>query len=184
MEDAQIIALYFDRDEAAITETQRRFEPLLQSIAANILQDPEDCRECVNDAYYKAWNAIPPNRPQSLSAYLGRIVRNTALDRYKAMKTARRGGHMELLLGELEDCIPDAGGVEGRIDASELLDAINRFLRTLPKKDRVLFVRRYWYAVPLDRLAKEMGMRPNSAASTLFRIRKKLKAFLEKEAVL
>lgn len=184
MEDSQIIALYFSRDESAISETQRKFGAFLQKIARSILKSPEDCSECVNDAYYKAWNSIPPNRPENLSAYLGRIVRNTALDRYKTMTADRRNDHMVVLLGELEDCVPARSNIEQQMDADALSEAISRFLRTLSKSDRILFVRRYWYGLPVEQLAKEAGIRQGTAASTLFRIRKKLRTFLEKEAVL
>lgn len=106
MEDAAIVALYWNRDEAAIAETQRKYGSYCQAIAQNILSSREDAEECVSDAWNAAWNAMPPQRPGSLSAFLGRIVRNLSISRWRRDRAQKRYAGLEVLLSELEDCLP------------------------------------------------------------------------------
>lgn len=180
MEDSEIVALYWARDEAAIEETQRKYGPLCRSLAKSILQADEDAEECVNDALHHAWNAIPPQRPDRLGAWLGKVTRNLALNLWDKNRAQKRYGGIEALLDELADCVPAPGGVERELEGQELSAAIDRWLRALPREDRVLFLRRYWYGAELRELAVERGVSPNRLAQKMLRLRRSLKNTLEK----
>lgn len=181
MEDAQIIELYVQRDEAAISETKAKYGAYCQGVALNILSMQEDADECVNDAYLQAWNAIPPQRPDRLGAWLGRIVRNNAFNLWKKNRRQKRYAGMEQLLSELEDCIPSPLTVERKIEEQELTEAVNAWLASLPKSDRVLFVRRYWLGEAVNALAQETGASPSELAKRMYRLRQHLKSTLEQE---
>lgn len=183
MEDPQIIELYWRRDERAIAETQKKYGPFCLRLARNILSSQQDAEECVSDACYQAWNAIPPLRPVSLRAWLGRVVRNLSLNRWNQNRAGKRYSGMETLLSELTDCIPSPDTVERTLEAEELGQAIGRWLRALSKEDRVLFVRRYWYGAPLKELARERGETPNRLAQRMYRLRGGLKQALEQEGI-
>ena len=181
MEDSQIVELYWRRDEAAIGETERKYGALCRGVARNILGVDEDAEECVNDALHQAWNAIPPQRPDRLGAWLGKVTRNLALNLWSKNRAQKRYAGMTALLSELEDCVPATGGVERELEEQELSAAIDGWLRSLPQADRVLFLRRYWYGVELQALAAERGVSPNRLAQKMFRLRQSLKNALEKE---
>lgn len=183
MEDAGIIELFWQREEAAITETNEKYGRFCHGIAYNILSVHEDAEECVNDTWHKTWTSIPPERPNSLRAWLGRLVRNLSLDRWRKSRAKKRYNGMETLLSELEDCIPAPVTVESYIEGRELSVTIDRWLDTQKKQDRVLFVRRYWSGVPVKSLAGEMGIAPSKAAKQLYNLRLSLKSFLEKEEI-
>ena len=179
MEDSKIIQLYWDRDEAAIPATSEKYGTYCTSIARNILKNEEDTEECVNDTYFKTWNAIPPERPSVLSAFLGRITRNLSFNRYKLLHTQKRGGgEVPLMLSELGDCVSGRESVEQEIDRKELLAEINLFLAGLTKEKRQMFVRRYWYAEGIGEIAKRFGVSEGSVTMTLKRVRKQLKEVL------
>lgn len=181
MEDQQIVDLYFARSESAITETDRKYGRYCHSIAYNILEDHEDVKEIVNDTYLKAWNTIPPNRPDPLKPYVGMISRHLSLDRYEEYHTQKRGGQVPLVLEELAECIPDNDSQEDIGESVALKDALARFIRSLPDKTQRIFLRRYWYASSVAEIAEEYGMRENSVNVLLHRTRKKLKDHLQKE---
>lgn len=181
MEDSQIVELYWRRDEAAIGETERKYGALCRGVARNILGTDEDAEECVNDALHQAWNAIPPQRPDRLGAWLGRVTRNLALNLWSKNRARKRYAGMTALLDELADCVPAPVSVERELEGQELSAAIDRWLRSLPRGDRVLFLRRYWYGVELRELAAERGVSPNRLAQKMFRLRQSLKNALEKE---
>ena len=181
MEDQQILDLYFARSESAITETDRKYGRYCHSIAYNILEDHEDSKEIVNDTYLKAWNTIPPNRPEPLKPYVGMISRHLSLDRYEEYHTQKRGGQVPLVLEELAECIPDNDSREDIGESVSLKDALARFIRSLPDKTQRIFLRRYWYASSVAEIAEEYGMRENSVNVLLHRTRKKLKDHLQKE---
>ncbi len=181
MEDSEIVELYRQRDEAAIRETERKYGALCRSVAWNILGSAEDVEECVNDALHQVWNAIPPQRPDRLGAWLGKVTRNLALNLWSKNHAQKRYAGMEALLSELEDCIPAPGGVERELEDKELSAVIDGWLRNLGREDRVLFLRRYWYGVELQELAEERGTSPNRLAQKMFRLRRSLKQTLEKE---
>lgn len=183
MQDSEIVALYWRRDEAAIAETGRKYGAYCFRIAKNILTAKEDAEECVNDAYCRVWSAIPPERPEHLGAWLGRVVRNLALNRWQQAHAQKRSAGVAALLSELEDCIPSPQDVETALDGRELGRHIDAWLRSLPREDRILFVRRYWYGVPLNALAKEHRSTPGRLAQRMYRLRRALKAELEKEGI-
>ena len=184
MKDNEIIELYWNRDEAAIAATAESYGNYCYSIAYNILQSPEDAQECVNDTYWKAWLSIPPQRPNRLATYLGKITRNLSLDRLKRLNAQKRGkGQAELALQELEGCIPTANGLDQIVDEIVLTNAINRFLRQQPRLERNIFVGRYWHLYSIADLAQAYGMRESKVASLLLRMRNRLKTYLEKEGI-
>ena len=183
MQDSEIIALYWQRDEAAIAETSRKYGAYCFRIAANILTAKEDAEECVNDAYHRAWNAIPPERPEHLGAWLGRVVRNVALGRWQHAHARKRNRGMTTLLSELEECIPSPQNVETALDEQELGERISIWLRSLPQEDRILFVRRYWVLDEIAELARRTGRSEGAVRTTLARMRRKLRDEMQKEGI-
>ena len=182
MEDSKIIALYNQREESAITETNLKYGAYCLSIATNILHSFLDSEECVNDTWLRAWNAIPPEQPKSLRAFLGRITRNLAFDRYRSQNTEQRGGNaITLALEELAECIPANDSVEEQVELRALGESIDRFLATLSVRDRNIFLCRYYYTYSTAEIGKQFGMRENYLRNLLSRLRGKLKKHLEKE---
>lgn len=185
MEDKDILALYRARSEDAVAATEEKYGGLCRSVAQNILPSGEDAEECVNDAWLSAWNSIPPQQPDNLSAYLARLTRNAALDRFRHEHAGKRGaGEVPAALDELEECIPGRGGVEEALDARDLTAAIEKFLRAQPPLQRNMFLRRYWYLCPVGEIARDWGMTRSRAASILHRTRSALKRYLEQEGFL
>lgn len=185
MKDTEIIDLYFARKEQAIIETQKSYGNYCYSIAFHVLHLKEDSEECVNDTWMRAWNSIPPNRPQRLALFLGTITRNLSFDRWKQKNALKRGnGEMEATLDELAECIPDRSNTEEIVEARQLQESINEFLKTLQERERNIFLRRYWYAEEYGEIAEKYGYNLNTVKTTLFRVRGKLKAYLEKEGVI
>jgi RNA polymerase sigma-70 factor (ECF subfamily) len=182
MTDEKIVELYWERSEEAIKETDKQYGRYFHYIAKEILQDEEDAKEIVNDTYLKAWNSIPPERPNPLKAFLGRITRQLSLNRLEQNKAQKRGGGQYLLaLDELAECIPDGSGSEDLASNIDLTDAINRFLRSLPIEQRRVFIKRYWYMSSITDTATSFGMSESKVTSILFRVRNKLKEHLTKE---
>ncbi|MCL2070790.1 MAG: sigma-70 family RNA polymerase sigma factor [Oscillospiraceae bacterium] len=181
MDDIKIIELYENRDQQAVVESQIKYGKLLYSISYGVLSNRMDSEECVNDTYLNTWNSIPPQKPQNLMAYLGRIVRNLSIDKWHKERSKKRGGGY--LLTELSDCIPSGSSVEGAIENNKLSEVIEKWLNSLPQDERVLFMRRYWFGESLDSLAKETETPANNLAVRIFRLRKKLKLTLEKEGI-
>ncbi|MCM1299415.1 MAG: sigma-70 family RNA polymerase sigma factor, partial [[Eubacterium] siraeum] len=141
MVDGEIVELFWQRSENAITSAAERYQSYLTTIAYNILGSKEDAEECVNEAYLKAWNAIPPARPKLLAPFLGKIVKNFALTRLRADSAQKRGGgEKDLIFEELAECIPDSGSVEEQAESKELEQVINAFLKSLSKKNRIIFM--------------------------------------------
>ncbi len=181
MDDSQIIALYHQRKEQAIAETDAKYGSLCRRIAANILDSREDAEECVNDTYHSAWRQMPPQWPRSLQAFLGRITRNLSISRFRANHAQKRYSNLEIMLSELDDCIPDSTDVEQIVDGRQLSSLLSHWLDTLPTEERNLFIRRYWYGDSLQTLA--IGCTPKQLAQRMYRLRKQLKTFLEAEGV-
>ncbi len=183
MEDTHIVALFLKRDECAIRETDRQYRAYLMHIARHILCSRQDAEECVNDTYLRAWNAIPPHEPTRLSAFLGKITRRLALDRYAARTADKRGGNtIPVLLDELQDCLPDPTS-DIVTDTLVLRDALNRFLRHLSPESRRIFVRRYWYCDSVRDIAQAFGGSESRIKMNLLRTRRELKLFLESEEI-
>lgn len=183
MEDKQIIELYFKRSEQAIGATAEKYGRYCRTIAYNILRNSEDAEECESDTYMAAWNSIPPAKPQILSAFLGTITRNFALDRYAYYKAAKRNREMSVLLSELEECLPAKNTTEDAFAAGKLAEMIGDFLKTLKQEARIVFVRRYWYADSVRAIATGCHISEGKVKSILFRTRKKLAAYLEERGV-
>lgn len=182
MDDSEIVQLFWDRNETALSATESKHGDRCRAVAQNILGSREDAEECVNDSYLKLWEQIPPNRPQALGAFLCKIVRYTAIDMLKAKHADKRGnGKISLAFDELEECIPDKSSVENTYDAKELLESISEFLKHEPARERRIFILRYWYACELSEIAKHFGARKNTVSVILNRTRKKLREYLEKE---
>lgn len=184
MEDIQIVQLFFDRSEEAINALSEKFGRYCSSIARNILGNAADAEECVNDTLLRVWNSIPPKRPESLKAYVGRITRNLALDAYDKRITVKRGGgQVALALDELGELIGKENDPLEHIAAEELSELINNFLATLPEDKRILFMKRYWYLESVRDIAIDLGMTESNVKTTLFRIRGQLKEALAQEGV-
>lgn len=183
MTDEQIIALYWTRDEQAIAATDGAYGKLCRSVSYNIVNDWEDAEECTNDTWHRAWDTMPPQRPSSLRAYLCRIVRNLSIDRWRAKKSQKRGEGLDVLLEELEACLPGAPSAEEEVEGLLLKAVLEDWLDSLPRADRVLFLRRYWYGDRVDELARCRGTTPNQTSQRLLKLRRALKKKLEQEGV-
>ena len=182
MDDQSIVALYWDRSEQAIAETDRKYGAYCYSIAYHALANSEDAEESVSDTYMAAWNQLPPHRPSILATFLGKITRRISINRWKAKNTAKRGGgQITLTLEELDDCVDGTQDIEASSDARELSACLNRFLDSLPKAERDIFLRRYWFFDPIAAIAESYGFTQSKVTSMLHRMRGKLRKQLEKE---
>ena len=181
MQDAQILDLYFDRDERAIEETDKKYGDYCHAIAMNILRSREDSQECVNDTWLKAWNAIPPQRPKLFQQFLAKITRHLSFDRYRTDHAQKRGGgEMPLVLEELHACV-GSGDPATEMEFEELKSQIREFLQGLPERDRGIFLRRYFYVEEIPAIARRYMLRQSNVRLILSRTRQKLKDHLQKE---
>ena len=184
MEDTQIVALFFSRSEEAISETSRKYGRYLKAIACTILPNSEDAEEILNDVYLAAWNSIPPKSPPVLKCYLSRIVRNLCFKKIEYLTAAKRGGNADMLLSELEECIPDTSkDMDHALEARELGRYLNQFIGTLKEGDRKLFLARYYYAMTAPQLAEQYGCSVRQVKYRLEKMRNKLKGYLQEEGV-
>lgn len=183
MKDSDILDLYFARDERAIKETDKKYGRYCRTIAYNVFANDEDAEETVNDAYFGVWNCVPPQKPNIFSSFLGKITRNLALKKQREKAAQKRGGNTETVLLELCDCVPSGSNVEKELEAKELSAVIDSFLREIPEKERIVFMRRYWYMDSVSDICRVMGMREGSVRVMLSRTRKKLAERLAKEGV-
>ena len=182
MDDTQIIDLYWDRDQGAITATAGKYGSFLHALSWNILRSHHDAEECVNDTYFRAWNAMPPQRPAILSAFLGKVTRNLALNRYKARSAQKRQGDaFALSLEELDDCAPALSSPDDEAMAAELGQSISAFLRTQSEEVRSMFILRYFYCDSIEEISARFGCGESRVKTTLLRTRRKLKEHLMKE---
>ena len=177
MDDKKIIELYFKRDEEAIKETSDKYGRLCLYIAKNVLENELDAEECVNDAYLRAWQSIPPTVPKSLGAYLSKITRNLATDKYHSRKAEKRNSSGDVAFLELEAVLCDES--EAPDDEVIMKDCINSFLYSLDKEKRIIFVQRYFYMCSLEEIAKENGIKMINLKVQLYRLREKLKKYLK-----
>lgn len=181
MEDREIVALYFARNEAALTESQRKYGRMLYNLAMSLLHSKEDSEECENDTYLSAWNKIPPERPNFLGAYLLKITRFLSMNVLKKRSAEKRPETVATALEELEECIPDTESVEKALESREIKAAINAFLRSLPADDRYIFVRRYFYSEEVKTIANRLSYSEGKVKTRLFRMRGLLQKRLEGE---
>lgn len=181
MNDVEIVRLYWERDESALRETELKYQNYLMKIAVNILNDREDGREAVNDTYLKAWNAMPPHKPDPLSLFLGRITRQLSIDKWRGKHREKRGGsEYSLSLEELNDC---TGGEtpEESFELTRLASAISEYLRAVSEEKRNVFVWRYYFCEPIKEISERRGVSEEKIKSMLYRMRADLKQYLEKE---
>lgn len=185
MEDEKIVELFFQRSEQALVETKHKYENYCYRIAYNILYNNEDSEECVNDTYMKAWNAIPPTKPVGLCGYLGKITRNLALHVYEKKHRKKRGeGQVEVVFEELKEVLSTKETPEDKVLIDLVTECINQFLRSLPQLQRMVFVGRYWHFESIEEIATHLGITKSKTKSMLYRMRKDLKQYLEKEEIL
>ncbi len=173
MQENRILDLYFARDERAIAVCQRQYGEDCMRLSMSILHSEPDAEECVNDTWLRAWNAIPPRRPSPLRAFLLRITRNLSINRLRYNHSECRDQNLTVALAELEDCIPLP-----EEHSSALAEMLSEFLRTLPERDRLLFMGRYFHALSVEELAQRARMKPNTVSVHLYRTREALRAYL------
>ncbi len=183
MDDCMIIDLFFSRVQSALSETENKYGGFIYAVAFNVLSVKEDAEECVNDTYLKLWNSIPPQRPLNFKAYIGKITRNSAIGIFRRNTAAKRDRGMNVLLSELEDCLPSEIRVEEQLELKYLSDVISDWLKTLEPDLRVLFVKRYWYGESVQSLSEQTKRSPAKVSSQLFSLRKKLKKELAEKGV-
>jgi len=185
MDDQDIVDRFWARSESAIGAVSEKYSRYLRSIASNILGNANDVDEVINDTYHRLWTAIPPNRPENLRAYSGRITRNLALDRVDAQKAGKRGGgQYPLIIAELEECVVDRQDfVDDLADSESITTALNSFLSRLSAEKRRIFIRRYWRASSIEEIAASFGMSVGKVKTILFRTRKNLRKHLESEGI-
>ena len=183
MDDQTIIGLYWSRDQRALGESQQKYGPLCLRLSENILASREDAEECVSDTWLRAWDTMPPQRPDSLRAYLSRICRNLSLDRWRRRKAKKRGEGLEVLLEELEDCVPAVPSAEEAAEGREITRCIDTWLAGLEREDRTVFLCRYWYGQQVQEIARRAGCGPKKMAQRLYRLRQSLRGALEQEGI-
>ncbi len=183
MQDCEIISLFFDRDEDAIKETSKKYGTELLRIAKNITLDDRDAEECINDTYLAAWNAIPPERPLSLFAYLARIVRNRSCTAVETKTRKKRTSVTVELSNELIECLPSAASIEKELESAALGKLLSEFIGALDDSSQYVFMRRYFYSDSMRDISLATGFSESKLKSMLHKIRKKLKQKLEKEDI-
>lgn len=181
MDEVAIIALFFGRSETAIEVVQQQYGPMCRTIAWNLLGSDQDVEECLNDTWHALWNAIPPQRPDNLGAYIAKITRNLAMKRLSGMRAQKRNA-VTVSYEELSRCIPSGQNPEELLEGKELTELLDRFLGKLDTNSRDMFLRRYWYFDSIGQIAKGFGISETRVSTKLYRMRKKLKDFLAKEA--
>lgn len=184
MEDEKIIDLFFKRSELAIEEIKNKYLNYCSSISYNILDNKEDVEECLADLYFSLWEAIPPNKPKNLKAYIGKITRNISINKFKCKRTQKHNnGEINIALSELEEIVSNNREIDESLNEEVLINHINNFLKEQTKTNRVIFVKRYFYLKSVKEIAKENLSSEESVKSSLFRTRNKLKIYLKKEGI-
>lgn len=184
MHDREITELFFERDQRAITESERKYGSMCLAVSMRVLNNKEDAEECVADTWLAAWNCIPPQRPAKLGAFFSRIVRNISVDRLRSQTTAKRGGgETALMLSELDECLAGQSAEDSYME-KETVEAINAFLKKLSKKERNAFVLRYYHAYSVKEISDMTGYEDNHVRAVLSSVRKKLKEYLNKRGLL
>jgi len=178
-EDSRIIELYFERNESAVAETDKKYGAYCMTVSKNILGNEEDAKECLNDTYLAAWNSIPPKIPEKLSLFLGKITRNLSLNRYRKNEAKKRGGGTaDIVFDEIGEIISGSENPEEKFERKEIIGAVNEFLRTLPEEKRSIFICRYWYFDSIEDIAARFGKKESGIYSSLERTRKNLRKYL------
>ena len=182
MEDSQIIELYWQRDEAAIAETHKKYGKFCRGIAKNILTVNEDAEECVSDTYVGIWNAIPPERPNNLTAFVCRVARNLSLKRFEFLQREKRSGMTLVALSELEEVLADED-LAPNVDDEAIGECISRFLRTQKEDARNVFIRKYYFFDSIRDIANRYSFSESKVKNMLLHTRNKLKDYLRKEGI-
>lgn len=183
MEDSAILQMLWNRMEQAIHAMTEKFGRRLTATAMNILNSRQDAEESVNDTYLAVWNAIPPQKPDSLAGFVYRTGRNQALKRLRSNTASKRGSGYDLSLDELAGCIP-APALDEAVEARALGRSIDAFLDTVSRESRVIFLRRYWFGDSVGDIARNLGMTPNAVSVRLSRTRQQLHTYLIQEGYL
>ncbi len=183
MEDSKIVDLYWARDEAAISESDRKYGRMLNSLSYSLLSSREDAEECVNDTYIDAWNAMPVARPDYLGAFLSKITRRISIDRFRRSHSEKRGG-IDNLCAELTECIPDRDGLGFDSDSERIKKVINSFLYSCDGEKRAMFILRYFYSKSIEEIALKVGAGESKVKTALHRMRRELREKLEGEGLL
>lgn len=183
LNDDEIVQLYFERSEDGIAQSQQQYGKLCRSVIRHILPDERDAEECLSDVLVRVWNSIPPERPHALGAFLARIARNLALDRYTFNNAEKRASALTEAFEELEPCLAGADDAQRGAEAAEFNAWINAFLRAQTRKNRVFFVRRYWYGESVGEIARACGCSEEKVKSSLFRTRNRLREAMQKEEI-
>ena len=184
MNDRKIVQFFFDRSEEAIPALDRQYGRACRGLSRRILRDERDAEECVNDSYLAAWNAIPPAKPSPLLSYILRIVRNLSLKRREKNRAVKRDTSYDAALEELGPCLSSPDSAETELEAKELAEYIRSFLAAQTKENRVIFLRRYWFADPIAEIARRTGLREGAVSTRLSRLRSDLRQTLLKEEIL
>lgn len=180
-DDFEIVRLFTERNETAISAAMEKYKSYCMKIALNILHSHEDAEECVNDAFLKAWELIPPHKPQTLSTFLGKLTRNLAINRYRQAFAEKRGsGDTALAFEELSEIVSGNADVQGAAERQELLGEINAFLKRLPERQRNIFICRYWFCESIRGIAEMFSISESNASVILNRVRRKLQEYLRK----
>ncbi len=179
MTDNEIIGLFFSRSESAITETGSKYGRLCRKVSYNILMNEEDMEECINSAYQKLWENIPPKKPESLCGYLCKIVRNLALNIRR--KEAAYG--MDNCYEELSEPFSDNSNVETAFESKQITGYINEFLGKQKKQNRMVFTARYYFGMSVREIASGYEISENAVKSRLKRMRNDLRDYLSERGV-
>ena len=184
IQDDEIIQLFWEREEEGLVKMQSKYQKYCSAIARRIVKNTEDTEECVNDTWLRVWNSIPPHRPENLSGYLAKVVRNLALSLYtKQHRQKRGGGVVSVALDELSECLSDGREISEKLEGQILTEAITAYLRGKNREHQAVFIRRYFYMMDIKELAEGLHMKENTVKSILFRMRKELKIHLEGEGI-
>ena len=182
MNDEEIIELYLARDESAIKETSFKYGDRLRKLSYSITEDNFTAEECENDTYIQAWNSIPPNEPREhFYAFLARITRNLSLNAIRDRNRIKRSAKVTDITNEIQCCLPISEDADVSLDENLLVDSIGKYLKSVSKEKRIIFIRRYWYLDSVTDISQKMGISESKVKTTLFRLRKELKKILEKE---
>ena len=182
MTDSQIIALFWERNEDAIRETDAVYGRKLYAVSDKILRSHQDAEESVSDTYMRAWETIPPQKPNYFFAYLAKICRNCSLSRLQWNSAAKRTAEVVRLTDEMQQCIPDRSH-ERKLEGEEIGRVLNAFLDSISLESRLIFMRRYWYTDSIQEIAARYNISQSKVKTQLHRTRNKLQLFLEKEGI-
>ncbi len=183
MDDSRIVDLYWARDERAISESDAKYGRMLSALSYSLLSSREDAEECVNDTYLDAWGAMPDARPEYLGAFLSKITRRISIDRFRQKHREKRGG-IDNLTDELTDCIPANESQDVEYDSRKIKQVMDKFLRSLPREKRAIFILRYFYSKSVEEIALQTGLGASNVKTTLYRLREQLRQRLEAEELL